>query len=110
LGTCLGIVNKLFALPWKTFEFHATEYKLILNVDKEKLKTAPVFDKDTQWPDFSDTLWGRSIYDYAPLDFVGSTIRSACQTDPVDRPRPTMPGFIAPTTFERKGELTWLKN
>jgi hypothetical protein len=39
-------------------------------VDKEEVETAPVFDKDTPWPYFSDTLWGKSIYDYAPLDFV----------------------------------------
>jgi hypothetical protein len=39
------MVNKLFALPWKAFEFHATEHKLVLNVDKEKLKTAHGFEK-----------------------------------------------------------------
>jgi len=39
------MVNKLFALPWKALEFHATERKLILNVDKEKLKMVPVFEK-----------------------------------------------------------------
>ena len=27
--------NKLFALPWRSFEFANTENKLILNVDKE---------------------------------------------------------------------------
>jgi hypothetical protein len=42
------MVNKLFAMPWKAFEFHATEHKLISNVDKEKLTTAAVFDKGTQ--------------------------------------------------------------
>jgi len=51
-------------------------------VDKGKLKTAPVFDKGARKLDFSDALWGKSIYDHAPLDFVESTIRSACQTDP----------------------------
>jgi hypothetical protein len=74
-------------------------------VDKEKMKTAPVFDKGTQGLDFSDTLWGESIYDFydyvPPPEVVGSMIRGACQTDPVDRQRPATPGFIAPTTFER---------
>ncbi len=55
-GTFRGMGNKLFAMPWKVFEFHATEHKLILNVDREKLKTAPGFQKDDDWPDFSDTL------------------------------------------------------
>ncbi len=68
-GGFMGMGNKLFAMPWEAFTFSATENKLILNVDKEKLKTAPGFEKDDKWPDFSDTAWGESIYnyyDYAP--------------------------------------------
>jgi len=56
--------NKLFAMPWKAFEFAATENKLILNVDKEKLKAAPGFDQDSKWPDFADRTWGSGIYTY----------------------------------------------
>ena len=67
-GGFTGMGNNLFAMPWKAFEFHATEHKLILNVDKEKLKSAPGFEKDDKWPDFSDTLWGESIYNY--YDYV----------------------------------------
>ena len=63
-GSFLGMGEKLFAMPWEAFEFSATEHKLILNVDKEKLKTAPGFEKDDKWPDFADTLWGESIYNY----------------------------------------------
>jgi sporulation protein YlmC with PRC-barrel domain len=63
-GGFLGMGNKLFAMPWEAFEFSTTEHKLILNVDKEKLKTAPGFEKDDKWPDFADKLWGESIYNY----------------------------------------------
>jgi sporulation protein YlmC with PRC-barrel domain len=63
-GGFMGMGNKLFAMPWEAFEFSATENKLILNVDKEKLKNAPGFEKDDKWPDFADTLWGESIYNY----------------------------------------------
>ena len=55
----MGMGNKLFAMPWEAFEFSATENKLILNVDKEKLKAAPGFDKGDKWPDFKDTTLGR---------------------------------------------------
>jgi hypothetical protein len=55
-------------MPWEAFEFSTTEHKLILNVDKEKLKNAPGFEKGDEWPDFSDALWGESIYHY--YDFV----------------------------------------
>ena len=63
-GGFLGMGNKLFALPWKAFEFSKTENKLILNVDKKKLENAPGFDKDAKWPDFADRTWGDGIYKY----------------------------------------------
>jgi sporulation protein YlmC with PRC-barrel domain len=67
-GGFMGMGNKLFALPWKAFEFATNENKLILNVDKEKLKAAPGFDKDAKWPDFADRTWGKGIYDYYGFD------------------------------------------
>jgi sporulation protein YlmC with PRC-barrel domain len=63
-GGFMGMGNKLFAMPWKAFEFSSTENKLILNVDKKKLETAPGFDKDAKWPDFADRTWGHTIYKY----------------------------------------------
>jgi len=63
-GGFMGMGNKLFAMPWEAFEFSTTDNKLILNVDKEKLNTAPGFEKGDNWPDFKNTLWGESIYNY----------------------------------------------
>ncbi|MCY2958957.1 MAG: PRC-barrel domain-containing protein [Planctomycetota bacterium] len=68
-GGFLGMGSKLFAMPWGAFDFSVTENKLILNVDKEKLKSAPGFDPAGKWPDFADRTWGSSIhtyYGYAP--------------------------------------------
>jgi sporulation protein YlmC with PRC-barrel domain len=67
-GGFMGMGNKLFAMPWKAFEFAKTENKLILNVDKEKLKAAPGFDPDVKWPDFADRTWGSTIYKYYGYD------------------------------------------
>jgi hypothetical protein len=36
---------------------------LLLDVDKERLKEAPGFDKDT-WPDFADPTLGQNIYGF----------------------------------------------
>ena len=44
-GGFMGMGNKLFAMPWEAFEFSTSENKLVLNVDKEKLKMVPVFEK-----------------------------------------------------------------
>ena len=63
-GGFMGMGNKLFAMPWRAFEFSTTENKLILNVDKERLETAPGFDQDAKWPDFTDRAWGDGIYKY----------------------------------------------
>jgi uncharacterized protein YrrD len=63
-GGFLGMGTKLFAMPWGAFEFSSTEDKLVLNVDKEKLKSAPGFEKDAKWPDFADRAWGESVYSY----------------------------------------------
>lgn len=63
-GGFMGMRNKLFAIPWEAFKFSETEKKLILNVDREKLVAAPGFEKGDKWPDFKDTIWGESIYNY----------------------------------------------
>lgn len=67
-GGVMGMGSKLFAMPWEAFEFSTTGNKLILNVDTQKLKAAPGFEKGDKWPDFSDTVWGESIYNY--YDYV----------------------------------------
>jgi len=67
-GGFMGMGNKLFALPWKALQFAETENKLVLNVDKEKLKAAPGFDKDAKWPNFADRTWGTTIYKYYGYD------------------------------------------
>jgi len=66
-GGFMGMGNKLFAIPWKGLSFSPTEMKLVLNVDKEKLKNAPGFDKES-WPDFADRQWGESIHSYYGYD------------------------------------------
>jgi hypothetical protein len=63
-GGFMGMGHRLFAMPWDAFEFANTEHKLILDVDKDKLKAAPGFDKDEKWPDFADKTWGATIHEY----------------------------------------------
>ncbi len=60
----LDFDRKHFAIPWSAFEFANTEHKLILDVDQDKLKAAPGFDKDDAWPDFADRTWGGDVHKY----------------------------------------------
>lgn len=50
-GGFLSFGNKYFAVPWHSFSYNASEDCFILNIEKERLKDAPGFDKD-HWPDF----------------------------------------------------------
>lgn len=62
-GGFLGMGDKLFSIPWKALHYNKAKDSFVLNIDKEKLKNAPGFDKNN-WPDWSDETWGTSIYDY----------------------------------------------
>jgi hypothetical protein len=62
-GSFLGIGGKLFALPWNSIHYDLDKDCFILNIDKEKLKNAPGFDRDN-WPDFADKSLGESLSQY----------------------------------------------
>lgn len=62
-GGFLGLGDKLFALPWKSLNYDTEVDGFVLNVDKERLKSAPGFNKDN-WPDFANEAWGKSISDF----------------------------------------------
>lgn len=49
-GSFLGMGGKLFALPWTSIQYDKPKESFILNVEKDKLKNAPGFDKD-HWPE-----------------------------------------------------------
>lgn len=51
-GGFLGFGNKFFAVPWNLFLYNNKDNHFILNVDKQRLKDAPGFDKE-HWPNFS---------------------------------------------------------
>lgn len=62
-GGIVGIGDKLFAVPPETLSVDTDRKCLVLDVDKERLKDAPGFDKDN-WPNFADSALGRDVYDY----------------------------------------------
>ncbi len=60
-GGLFGIGSKLFAIPWESLRYDHGEERYVLDVDKERLKDAPSFDKDN-WPDTADPKWRSSVY------------------------------------------------
>lgn len=55
-GGFLGLGDKLFAVPWGAFQYTRAadggDYRLVLRVTEEQMKTATGFDPNN-WPDFA---------------------------------------------------------
>lgn len=66
-GGFLGMGEKLFAVPWQALHLDTVNKRMVLNVDKERLKSAPGFDKDA-WPDMSDVSWAGGIHSFYGTD------------------------------------------
>jgi sporulation protein YlmC with PRC-barrel domain len=59
-GGFLGMGDKLFAVPWQALTLDTVNKRFVLNVAKERLETAPGFDKD-HWPNMNDPAWQEQI-------------------------------------------------
>ena len=62
-GGFLGLGGKLFALPWNTLHYDPQQACFLLDVDKERLKAAPGFDKN-HWPNMADKRFSETINEY----------------------------------------------
>ncbi|MEZ5351863.1 MAG: PRC-barrel domain-containing protein [Bryobacteraceae bacterium] len=60
-GGFLGMGDKLFAIPWQSLQIDTVSKRAILDLSKERLESAPGFDKDN-WPNMADRIWGESVY------------------------------------------------
>lgn len=66
-GGFLGMGEKLFAVPWQALHLDTANHRMVLNVEKERLKNAPGFDKDA-WPDMADTGWASGVHSFYGTD------------------------------------------
>ena len=62
-GGFLGAGDKLFAVPWPALKLDSAEKRFVFDVSKERLETAPGFDKN-HWPRMADREWATEIRDY----------------------------------------------
>lgn len=62
-GSFLGMGEKLFAVPWEALTLDTVNKRFVLDVEKDRLKDAPGFDKDA-WPNMADQTWAKSIHQY----------------------------------------------
>ena len=62
-GGLLGIADKLFAVPWHALALDIDNKWFVLNVEKDKLRDAPGFDKN-HWPSMADATWAKEVHAY----------------------------------------------
>lgn len=62
-GGFLGMGDKLFAIPFQSLKLDNDRNSFVLDVNKDRLKNAPGFDKNN-WPSTADRTWGNQIHSY----------------------------------------------
>jgi len=62
-GGVMGIGDKHFAVPWKAIHYAPGEQCAVLNIDKDRLRNAPGFDKGN-WPDMADPEFANRIREH----------------------------------------------
>lgn len=62
-GGFLGVGEKLFAVPWEALTLDTEHKRFVLDVERDRLESAPGFDKD-HWPDMADPGWEKGIHTY----------------------------------------------
>lgn len=62
-GGFLGMGEKLFAVPWDALKLDTEHKRFVLSVSKDRLDSAPGFEKD-DWPDMADPTWEKDIHTY----------------------------------------------
>lgn len=62
-GGFLGMGDRLFAIPWKALKQDKENKRFILDIDADRLKNAPGFDKD-EWPNMADASWSSTVDSY----------------------------------------------
>lgn len=70
-GGFLNLNRKYFAVPWEAFRIDEAHRDLVLDVDKELLKSSPGFDDD-DWPSEPDMMFAQSVSEHYGYPWRGS--------------------------------------
>jgi len=89
-GGFLGIGDRLHAIPWNALQIDTRNKRVILDVEVERLKSSPGFDKD-DWPNMADPTWENEVHSYYGTqrdDDMRSQTQSDSHTRTDSRPPP----------------------
>lgn len=62
-GGLMGMGDHLFAVPWRALTLDKENHRFLLDVDLDRLKKVPGFDKD-HWPNMADPTWNATVDSY----------------------------------------------
>lgn len=107
-----GEGDQQYALPWSTMQGREAGKGFTLNVDPQRLRTAPRFQRG-QWPTWADRKWSDTVhqhYGVSPYWNDAAGERADARTDrPADRASPGEKGAQTargyPNTWVRYSEL-----
>jgi sporulation protein YlmC with PRC-barrel domain len=72
-GGFFGLGEKLFAVPWQAMRLDTVQKCFVLDVDKDKLKSAPGFNSHS-WPDMTDVEWMKQVHSFYGTDMAGTGV------------------------------------
>jgi len=104
-GGVLGMGDRLVVVPWSAFKLSPTRDTVILDMDRERLLSAPSFKRGEQ-PNFADPAWRRHLDDYYPQERPALVERPAVVERPiVERPIAVVdrPAYVERPAPARKG-------
>jgi sporulation protein YlmC with PRC-barrel domain len=59
-GGFLGMGNILHAIPWSALSLDTKGHRFLLDIDAERFRDAPGFDKEN-WPHMADVSWSNRV-------------------------------------------------
>jgi sporulation protein YlmC with PRC-barrel domain len=62
-GGVLGLGERFHAIPWEALEIDAGGRRFVLDIDVDRLDSAPGFD-DEHWPAMNDMAWSRAVREF----------------------------------------------
>jgi len=63
LGGVLGMGRRLYPLPWGSLRTASSGDYLVLDMDTDRLRDAPAFERDA-WPDMNDVVWRDRVHNF----------------------------------------------
>lgn len=94
-GGFLGVGDRLHAVPWNVLQSSSGRDYRVLDIEKDRLKSAPGFDSN-KWPNVTDEKWGeenRRFYQGQGQSGSSTTPtnRGSSTTSPTSPTNPTTP-------------------